>query len=519
MFSPRPATTGRNRISLLVFVLVVAFVLVRTAWMADDAYITYRVVDNFTRGYGIRWNLIERAQVFTHPLWFFVVSAVYFFTDEIYFSVLVLSMALSITACLIVPWSVFRSQQARFLWFACVLSSKVLIDFSTSGLETPLSLLLVSVIMASLVAHRGGSAAKLGVLACGLLCFNRLDTVLLIAPILGFFLWVHRRRREVWSWAILAFLPITFWSIFSVWYFGYPFPITALAKIDFDISAWERIEKGLIYTNLWVRNDFVSFGLLVFGLTGLLVSRSIWCVAWGMGIALSCLYVLWVGGDFMLGRFYTLPVFASLYGIMMLSTHVAIRPVVIGILVLVVGSLGDRAPLRAATGITDATFRVEGGEGSLVDERLFYFRRAGLVNRGSSSDKELSIPHTKCTEEERSVIKSGNVGYLGWNSCRTRIIVDPTAITSPFLARLSPEPGYTRAGHLYRKVPDGYMNALKSGTRLKDPNLQEYFELLQFVTDGPLWSVSRSLTAFKMAAGWYTHLARPVERSDRTATQ
>ena len=44
-------------------------VLVRTAWLCDDAYINFRTVDNFLHGYGLRWNVAERVQTFTDPLW------------------------------------------------------------------------------------------------------------------------------------------------------------------------------------------------------------------------------------------------------------------------------------------------------------------------------------------------------------------------------------------------------------------------------------------------------------------
>jgi len=514
MYSSIGNIVARHRV-LVAALIALIFVIGRTAWITDDAYITFRVVDNFIHGYGIRWNLIERGHVFTHPLWFFLVSILYLFTTEMYYSVLALSMGLSGAAFLIVPLFIFRSQQTALVWFACTLSSKVLIDFSTSGLETPLNLLLVSAIMATLVSARGFERGKLGIVACGLICFNRLDTALLIAPILSVFLWFHRKRRNVWYWTLISFLPTIAWALFSVWYFGGPFPVTALAKIDLDLSNWQRIYKGLVYTNLWVRNDFVSFGLLIFGLTGLLVSRSVWCAAWAIGIGLSCLYVLWVGGDFMLGRFYTLPVFASLYGIMLLSSRARIRPAIVGVCILAVSVAGDRAPLRAATDLTNARPSVDGGDGILVDERLFYFAHAGFRNRLGRTAQDLSIPHTSCTDKEERVMVSGNVGYLGWNSCRTRIIVDPTAITSPFLARLRPEPGYTRAGHLYRRIPNGYLDALKSGTPLPDPRLQRYYKIIQFVTDGPLWSVSRSIEAIKLAVGQYHYLSRSDEVSEK----
>src|SRR5690349_17717566 len=47
-----------------------AVLVLRTAWVGDDAFISLRTVDNFLHGYGLRWNVAERVQSFTHPLWF-----------------------------------------------------------------------------------------------------------------------------------------------------------------------------------------------------------------------------------------------------------------------------------------------------------------------------------------------------------------------------------------------------------------------------------------------------------------
>ena len=43
--------------------------VVMRAWVAEDAYITFRVIENAFSGYGLRWNIHERVQVYTHPLW------------------------------------------------------------------------------------------------------------------------------------------------------------------------------------------------------------------------------------------------------------------------------------------------------------------------------------------------------------------------------------------------------------------------------------------------------------------
>ena len=57
------------------FVLFVIFCLftlafINTAWVAEDAFITFRSVDNMLAGYGPVWNIGERVQVYTHPLWY-----------------------------------------------------------------------------------------------------------------------------------------------------------------------------------------------------------------------------------------------------------------------------------------------------------------------------------------------------------------------------------------------------------------------------------------------------------------
>jgi arabinofuranosyltransferase len=44
-------------------------IALRVAWLGDDAYITLRTVENWCSGHGLRWNLVDRVQTFTHPLW------------------------------------------------------------------------------------------------------------------------------------------------------------------------------------------------------------------------------------------------------------------------------------------------------------------------------------------------------------------------------------------------------------------------------------------------------------------
>src|SRR5437867_3531622 len=92
------ARLRRTRIALSIVICVFVLVLVRTAWICDDAYINFRTIDNLLHGNGLRWNPAERVQAFTDPLWLFLVTLAVAVTKEFYFTTIVLSLAVSVAA-------------------------------------------------------------------------------------------------------------------------------------------------------------------------------------------------------------------------------------------------------------------------------------------------------------------------------------------------------------------------------------------------------------------------------------
>ena len=121
-----------------------AWVLLASAWMSDDAFITLRTIDNFVNGYGLRWNVAERVQSFTHPAWLFVLTPFYAITREPFYTTLVVQIAIALAG----GWVLLR-QVALTPAAAALVSSKAIVDFSTSGLENPLShLCLIAVFLA-----------------------------------------------------------------------------------------------------------------------------------------------------------------------------------------------------------------------------------------------------------------------------------------------------------------------------------------------------------------------------------
>ena len=178
----------RALLVLVIFVFVT--VLLRTAWLSDDAYITFRTVDNFLNGHGLRWNVAERVQSYTHPLWMFGVAGLVALTREFYFTVVSASVALSAVAAWVVASRVSHSVNAGVLAIAMLVSSKAFVDYSTSGLENPLSHLLLAFF--AMVLFRAERDQRMNwqtlrslCMLAGLCAFTRLDTILLVLPPLG----------------------------------------------------------------------------------------------------------------------------------------------------------------------------------------------------------------------------------------------------------------------------------------------------------------------------------------------
>ena len=63
----KPLSLGWSQVLAL---LIFSYLFINTAWVAEDAYITFRSVDQLLAGNGPVWNIGERVQVYTHPLWY-----------------------------------------------------------------------------------------------------------------------------------------------------------------------------------------------------------------------------------------------------------------------------------------------------------------------------------------------------------------------------------------------------------------------------------------------------------------
>ncbi len=492
-----------------------AVLVVRYGWVTEDAYITLRTVDNLVSGWGLTWNVGERVQVFTHPLWLFVLTPFYAVTREAYLTTLTVSAAFSLAAVWVLAFRVARAPLASFAVILALCFARYFVDFSTSGLENPLTHLLLG-IFAWILATRPVSRGSVFWLAAvgGLLSLNRLDATLLYAPALAFAIVRALRAgvsfRRLVRPLLLAFAPLVAWEIFSIIYYGFPFPNTAYAKLGTGIATWESVAQGLLYLLDSAIRDPAAVTLLVGSVGIAFASRDRVAIALASGAALYVAYVVYVGGDFMAGRFLTAPLYAALAAV--LVTRIAAPPATGTLLLLVPLVLFSVAKLGNMVSLPERNVAPSG----IADERHFYIDTLSLTkvtrNRPDADNPMLRTGQSFRTEAARGhgrrVVTSPNVGLTAYGGGPMVHVIDELALTDPFLARMPARRQIPwRIGHFPRVKPRRYVESVQSGQcQFGKPALCEYWHHLRRITEGPIWSSARFLTILKMNLGMYDHL-------------
>ena len=495
---------GRGHVALLLCLIFLA-ILLRTAWLSDDALITLRTVLNFTHGYGLTFNVAERVQTYTHPLWMLMLTGTYLVAGNVYYAAIGLSVGIS----LVVFWSTLRlAATSAQVWIvaAVLLFSRAFVDYSTSGLENPLSNLLLVAFVALLFRSseaRVTSPPRLTGLwmVASLLYLARPDNVLLVAPAL---VWL---TAQAGSWKLAArptftgLLPAAVWTAFSVIYYGFPFPNTAYAKLGHGIDRGELVHQGWIYLLDSIDRDPVTLVAILFAVTMGLAYRgpARWVAA---GVLIDLAYVVSVGGDFMSGRFLTLPLFAA---VLILSRAVPFeraRALTAASLLAVVGLTSAQIPLLSDRRVefTDATLdpRVSNGYG-IVDERAFFFQKQSLLLANRQSFPPPEWPTGAIQPVPTSVdIICGRLGATGLQGPLTHIL-DECALADPLLARLpAAYNSEWRIGHFIRMIPEGYRESLQQDVNLLlDISIRPIYDDLRLITRAP-----RLLSRARLAAIW-----------------
>lgn len=460
--------------------------ILASAWVSDDAYISFRVVDNFLSGRGLTWNPGERVQVFTHPLWLFGLVVVTCVVKSVFVAAIVLGVTLSVLGA----FALMRiARQHGGLPVALIaialLASRALFDFSTSGLENPLTAMLLVGLAARLLDPMANAGLIAG-LSIALLYLTRPDAPVLVLPLVLWHLGASRERGIFVRQFIVGVLPFVCWELFSLWYFGALVPNTAFAKLGAGLGARELAWSGVGYLCDSFLHDPVTLTTVVVGATVALWNGGAPLRAAAMGLLLHLGYVTAAGGDFMSGRFLTgtfvwaLVLLASMTGAARLRLPALLILLAASVsIVLRIGAIADPVIVR---------------DSGIADERAAYSYATGIwvvASNGGVVEHPLAKSGRALAQQGKRVVVGCYVGMLGYFSGPEVHIVDVMALTEAFLARL-PGREHPRIGHFERAIPPGYFDSLATGMpQMTPPQLNDLWRDVRHVASGDLKDLSR----------------------------
>ncbi len=501
---------------ILLFVFLV--MVLRTAWLCDDAYITYRTIDNFLNGHGLRWNIAERVQTYTHPLWMLALIPLHALTREVFYSTLLFSTAVSMLTAALLACRIARSYQGAVLGLLLCIFSTAFVEFSTSGLENPLSHLLAALFL--MVYFREpttpGRFALLVCIAC-LSAVNRHNLILLYLPML-LAEFMAMRSWRVAAWGALGLLPLIAWETFSVVYYGFLIPNTAYAKLGAGVPAMSLMAQGLRYLAHSLHHDLLTPAICAAALFYAFSARDSKSLGIAFSILLYLAYVVRIGGDFMSGRFLTTP-FLLAVTLLIRAPRLTDRRCWLSAMIgaCATGMIATHPPLLSGPRFgCDATpeMFLEGIQ--IRNERLFSYPALGLFS-ACDDQENISVAVFRgrenagrlIRESDASVVQSTIAAGVGPYHAGPKVhFVDIMGICDPLLARWPiPDRNHWVIGHFRRNLPLGYLESvLSEDIQLEDEQLAAYYAHLRTITRDPIWSRRRSRTILNMHLGKYDPL-------------
>jgi len=486
--------------------LVATMVILRNAWASDDAYITMRTVDHFCHGRGLTWNPGERVQAYTHPLWMLLLSAIYCVVEDAYATLIGLGVLTSVAALIVLARCHARNFAMAGAMILVLVSTRSFVDYSTSGLENPLTHLLLGIYLWVFWEHQSRRQLLILTLLTSMLVLDRVDAVLIILPATVTVTVRHLVRERsvlgVLGVLLIGFSPVFLWEVFSLFYYGSLIPNTALAKLNTGIPRLELVEQGFLYLLDSIQRDPLT--LLVIGMSGTALMMPGQTCAWPicLGIGLHLVYVVMIGGDFMSGRFLSVPLFASALLLVRSLPTLPSSTTVLAVGGLALGLCCDRPTFGFDGSELPSKANTRGKDG-IADEQAFWYPESGLL----TASRGRSLPVSKHrTEGEKGqpdqADEVGAAGYRGFYSPPDVYLLDHNALVDPLLSRLPARKDRWRPGHFRRRIPKGYTKTLIGETnRLKDPEVRELYQDVRLVTRGELLQPGRLSAIWRLATG------------------
>lgn len=475
---PMPETAARPRgkgfshwwttgIVLAIF----AFLAWQRRWVCDDGLIVLRTVQNLLDGNGPVFNAGERVEANTSTLWTYLLAVGGLQPWLRLEWVAVFAGLLAAVAGLFFGLDgarrLFPGRRVVPAGGLVVLALPPFWDYATSGLETGLVTLWLSLVWWQLVRHAAGGPVRTWPTALLIGCGPLVRPEFALVSAIAFAALVAVARpgwRRALGWLVLAgVLPVGY-QVFRMGYYGLITPNTALAK-EATQARWDRGWYYLVdfFGSYWLLVPVVL--LLVaggFALRSLERKTLIVALAPVLAGLLLGLYVTRVGGDYMHARMLLPVLTCLLLPVMVVPLTRWTAPLVVAVVAWTVTSAVGLRPDSAeqhkigAHGISDARvfwvdttakeYPITADDAALVPGYLPELaaaraNTAGPVVAVSPHGSWVVLPAT------RTVISTpGALGFPGMLLPRAETVVDDLGLASPLAAHTLPIPGRP-AGH------------------------------------------------------------------------
>lgn len=513
--------------SLLIFIGIITLL----AWQSDDAYHAYIMAKNLVDGNGFVYNIGQRATASSCPLFTLVVALGYFVIRDMFFVSLLINIVFSALAYKILIWNFAKTKNQIVFCFAVLAGSISFISYTTSGLENSMLFLLAALFLKVYFSSERYNGKKMFILAIlvALIAMTRMDAVLLFAP-MAVYVYLFRRDNVSFIKAvgigILGLLPFVLWELFATFYYGFPVPNTAYAKLGTDIALRDYLVRGVKYYINAIICDPIVLLVPFFAILACLIVKKLQYIFCMSGVALYCLYLLYIGGDFMMGRHFTVLFYISLVCYMdiknrefsFLGKGASFNRTFVGFVIAAI-IFTSTSHVISSQFLFGETFN-----SPISDERAGYFRYSSLFNNVISLARtgdlcirdawnEMGIDEIRSYNLPGGILK--NVPGISKYYNNDLYLNDQYALGDPFLAHLpAVKEDNWRIGHMWREVPEGYGDQVLYGSnedgtlRIENADVAEYYSIIDKITRGDLLDKERIKMVVDINLGKYDYLVQ-----------
>lgn len=512
-------------ITLFIFVMVVVIL----SWQSDDSYHAYAMAKNLVDGNGFVYNIGERATASSCPLFTLVIALGYFFFRHMFLVSIFICVLFSAIAYSIVVHSFCKDKIQVFAALFTLICSSSFMSYTTSGLENSMLFFLAALFLKEYFKTETYNAKQMLYLAflISFIAMTRMDAVLMFIPMI---LYVYLLRRENVSFikavglGMTGLSPFIIWELFSLFYYGFLVPNTAFVKLGTNIPKREYIVRGCQYVFNTMICDPVVLFIPFTAVLILMLSKKMRYITLSLGVLLYGIYVIYIGGDFMMGRHFTVMFLMSVIGCIYFVNEelsdektkavnyrsIVCRCISAVILCSVVYSI--------STNVISTQFKFgENFNSPISDERQTYFKWTSLFNNSLAFKENGRMCITGAWNDQGVIelIDSDlNSGILRMVPGITKYdhndmyLNDLYALGDPYLSKLPAvrEPGW-RIGHMYREAPEGYYETIMFGeNQIKNKSASEYYEVIKLITRGDLFDKERIKAIIDINLGKYDYL-------------